>query len=233
MSIDDIAVSAVWKTRLFIRVFLISIFIVLSYELKSYNFTINIASGKIGNPIPPLVLALLGFVVGSYLSVFFDKYLFKSKRVRMWLFGDSWIEGAWYVKTYDGKKLISRAIVQLSYFGDDFQLKSVAYHLQENGLENLTHSHKVVLFEDGLLYINYISVARGSDQLIGIATGHYYIDSSNKYPNLYDGKIVLFDGSNVNRQFAIKIKNGELKQYVGKCSNWQSQYLNDRKASNE
>ena len=83
-----------YKSKHYIIVFITSLFIVLSYEIKDLLPVIPFI-GKI-KFVTPILSAILGFVFGSITIDIFKNILFKFKWIRKIVIGTLWLEGYWF-----------------------------------------------------------------------------------------------------------------------------------------
>lgn len=115
----------------------------------------------------------------------------------------------------------------MSYTGKEPDLKSTGYHITRDLEEYVSHSQKVLLLEDNLLYINYISARKNPDQIIGVAVGNFSHRISHKFLDFYDGKIIYFQkGFMPQQQISEKIYGQELRKIItAHGNNWQGKYL--------
>src|SRR3972149_3368250 len=201
--------QSVQNIKLFLSVALTSACIVISYEIRNI---FGIPAGIFG-----ILIVLISFFIGAYLSPILISLVFKSKTLRRLLLGKSNIEGFWFGTTYSEKQknaISYNAILYYSYKGSNLDLSVVAYRLLPPDLQMIfTRSELAILRERDSLYINYFAFSEGAQEVRGIAVGKFFSDGRTEYPNLYEGRVMTFRDGVYQRQIFEKIPDSVVNQY--------------------
>ena len=81
----------IFFVRLWVTTSLAAFFVSFSYEFKSLIPCLSV--------FPSFLLAIIAFILGTTLSNILVNRLIKSRKIRRFLLGNSWIEGYWFIET--------------------------------------------------------------------------------------------------------------------------------------
>lgn len=192
--------TSIWRAKFWLGTFLATMFVILSQEAKVW-----LAS------FPPLMLAVIAFILSTYASSLFIKGALNTRRGRMLIMGKSWIEGYWYLQTFIDENhphpITNDGITYISHEGSEFELRVSTYRRKTGALTTgfSSISELTMAREYDTRFTNYFRIPEGSKDSQGISVGTFYRDQNAKYPNRYEGTVVLFSDGIYRRQVGHKI----------------------------
>lgn len=215
------------KLRLTIQSILLTIAYIVTYELKlAISWT---------TPSRIIIISIIAYILSSVLAELITNKLLAVKWFRKITLGRAWVEGNWYIQTYDSKsdKPVSTGIFTLAYSNCDQSLIATSYKLNspESNIETVSRSKYVFINPTDLSYVNYFVYTLGVEFIHGVAIGNF-IQEDDGFPLRYDGKLYFFSEMPEYRQIALKIPDKEvveLKRNHG--SVWRKNYLNASKGN--
>ena len=195
-----------WKKKANIGVFLTTVFVLLSYEVK--------------NPLLPgfqWLLILLSFVISTYTANVITEILMDFRLGRAFILGKSWIEGYWYLKTNNldqGHAISNDGIVYIAYEGDQHELNVFTYRTKTSDIDSgfSSVSELVTTRDFDTKFSNYFVIPEGDRSTHGITVGKFFRDGSSPLPNKFEGTVVLFSDGLYRRQMARKIQHSVVKK---------------------
>lgn len=213
--------------RLTIQSLFLAIAYIVIYELKlAISWT---------TPSRIICISIIAYVLSSVLAEFLTKKLMAVKWLRKLTLGRAWVEGNWYIQTYDSNNdtPVSIGILTLTYSNSDYSLIASSYKLNspESKIETVSRSKYVFLNPTDLSYVNYFVYTLGVDFIHGVAIGNF-IQEDDGFPVRYDGKLYFFSDMPECRQIALKIPDKEVIAFKLKHGSvWRTSYLNAAKGN--
>jgi hypothetical protein len=196
--------------------------VMTSYQIKWLADALNIS---------PVILAIVGLIIGGFASNWLMALLIDRKFVRKLILGKTWLEGWWVLVTYTDEGTEHKGLLEIRYVGD-LRLEAFAYYL-DMALDHLTaRSYYLTVDEKSRRYINYARVVNdGMPNYDIVAVGELHPDRGHKYPTLYKGERVDLQRNTRQWQGMSKIDNSIVRRYrrrhgdVWRTKLWESQEL--------
>lgn len=213
------------KLRLNVQILFITIALVIGYELK--------IAISLETPVRILSIAVAGYVLSNIFAAYATRKLLSVRWVRKQALGRAWVEGNWYIKTYDpaNSKPVAQGLLTLSYSDTDYSLIASSYKLSspESGIATISRSKSVFLNSTDLSYVNCFVYTLGAQFIHGVAIGNFYHEEGG-FPVRYDGKLYFFNEMPEYRQIAVKIPDEEIEDMRRKeGAEWRTGYLTQKR----
>lgn len=217
--------TEIWRSKFYLGTFLTALSITLSYEIKiGFKF------------IPFYLLAIISFIISTYLANTLISLALKSRLGRQIVIGKSWIEGHWFLYTVETPEKVNQltksGIVYISYEGDNYILSVKTYRKSTNNIPTGTSSisNLATIRSFDLTYSNIFSISDGTSETKGVTTGSFFSDGIGQVPNRFEGHAVLFNEGVFRKQTATKIPQKEVKKQIKENgNNWKDIYLDKKK----
>ncbi len=212
------------RFKIILTAIITSVFVVVSYELKSSIF--------VAQNIPSYLVIAISFFIGAYCSGLTINFALNARWVRKLAFGRSWVEGYWLQKTYNEQNgklhILATGVVAISYDLNEYSLEVTVFHIKGANINQQTHSHSIYssMSSKSMSYVNHFLVERGVHQIGGLSAGKFFHDGSTKYPNKYEGRMVYFNGEETRYQQLSRIDQSEVNKYIKENKEkWMEKYL--------
>lgn len=191
--------TPIWRAKFWLGTLLTTIFVILSQEIEILA-------------APRWLLAIIAFVISTYASTFSIDWALKREWGRMLIMGKNWIEGHWYLRTADvgghPHPITNDGITHISHDGYEFALKVNTYRTKPKAdVDEFTSVSEITtITEYDTHFTNYFNLhAGGLNPTHGISVGTFFRAHDPKYPDQYEGGVVLFSDGVYRRQLAYKI----------------------------
>lgn len=164
----------------------------------------------------PLFVAVITIFLGSFMSPIMTKLLMNIRFLRSVVMWESWIDGYWFQKTYDGEdKLYSNGIIHVIMRGRDFSdIETNGVHIRYDDSKSIT-TLSVTIYYNALKreYVNDFKRTEGGAEESGYASG--YFRSSNirrfsPFPDTFTGSIKM--KNKVSTSFSIHARKMNMKE---------------------
>jgi hypothetical protein len=195
-----------------LHVALVTVCVTTAYELEStYHWR---------SPAGVLALVALSYVLTSFIAGGVAGLLFRAPAVRMLALRRAWIEGYWYLLTYDpGKAPVSaRGLGFIEYVGSELELKATVFKPKspESGVETASTSELAELDSRTLQYLNFFNYQSGGETINGVVLGHFYRDGLRPYPTRFHGVIRYFASLPQQQQIGRRISRRRVRKCIRK-----------------
>ena len=215
------------KVRSALHVALVTVCVAAAYELEAtYHWR---------SPARVLALVALSYFLTSFVASGLVGVLFQFPIARMLTLRRAWIEGYWYVLTYepDTAEILARGLANFEYLGPELELKATVFKVRspESGVETASTSEMAELDRRTLQYLNYFNYQSGGKTINGVALGTFYLDGLRPFPMRYHGAIRYFADRPEQQQIARRISRRRVRKTVRRYAyDWERRLLADLEA---
>lgn len=190
---------------------------------SSYLLEDNIAGNiGMGGRYFPFIIGFLSLILSIISATFIVEQLLKIKAVRRLVYGNKFIEGFWLFesikndndgfneKNKEANKLYTPGIGEIFYDKEkkSYMVSFYRYHPEYPSKESYTISNAMTFDDINLRYVNQFTFGT----IEGSAFGKFFNSPGQRLPDVYDGILVLGDGTPAIRQRGKKLSEDIIKK---------------------
>lgn len=218
------------QLKTWIQMWSMAAFVAATYELKLYEKL----PWALSEPVRGVLFVVIGGVLAEPVSRFLAWAVTAIGGIRALILHRRAIEGFWHVQTFAADKPdpVANGLARFEFVeeGESVELKVDIHKIvdPQHGVPTRSHSELAMLAPHSLAYFNLFRYLVGDREHEGVAVGRFAFQNTRSSPDRYDGRVIFFDGSPIQRQIAVRVPARDVRTHRRKHGDdWQTSLLRE------